>query len=75
VEDPDLVKEFVKTWAKYCQLLGSAKQPALSDLSKEPALHQEVESLYDSELRDPGGCRRVALKLAMAEFKVRLEHL
>ena len=70
----ELTKEFLKAWAHYTLALSIVEQDVLKDLANEPAAHQQVQAILQTTLSTEYQRREIALRMALAELQVRIEH-
>lgn len=71
----NLTKDFLIAWARRTMELNGAVASATNELSKEPAVLQQLQSIQQNELATDAKRREVALRLALAEYQVNYEHL
>jgi len=65
---------FVEAWARYSLELSAAQSAVNEHLSKEPAVFQEAQAIIQTTLATFAQRREVALRMALAEFQLYLEH-
>jgi hypothetical protein len=70
MDDRELVKEFVKKWARYATILSGLEISVLSELGGELAAHTQAKMIFGTMMTSEADCRDVALRLALAEFQV-----
>jgi len=69
MDDRELVKEFVKKWARYATVLSGIEFSVLNDLVEETAAHTQAKMIFATMLTAESDCREVALRLALADFQ------
>jgi hypothetical protein len=73
MEDLELLKEFMKKWARYTTVLANLELRVLDELNKEPMARTQAQMIFSTILTSEQDCREVALRLALAEFQVMLK--
>lgn len=72
--DTAVAAHFLRKWADYTLALGAAEQQVLQDLSNAPAARQQVQFIFQTALANEPLRREVALRMALAELPLFLEH-
>lgn len=70
MDERELVKEFVKKWARYTTTLSGIERVVLEELTPEPMARTQAQMILGTMLTGDQDCREVALRLALAEFQV-----
>jgi hypothetical protein len=74
MEGRELVKEFVKAWARHAINLSAVEQPVLNELQDEGAARQVAQRLFQERIQNPSSAREIAFQLALAEFAANYAH-
>jgi hypothetical protein len=74
VPSNELTALFLKAWARYTIALATVEQDVLKDLQSEPAARQQVQALFQTTLSTDAQRREIALRMALAELQVLIEH-
>jgi hypothetical protein len=72
MEDADVCKALVKSWARYTLALAACEQPVLNELIKEPAALQQARAIFQNDLSTEVKRREVAFRVALAELQATL---
>jgi hypothetical protein len=73
MDDQEMVKAFVKTWARYTVALGIAEKTVIKEMESELSAKEQVQMIVATELGSDDARRRVALQMALAEHVARIQ--
>jgi hypothetical protein len=73
MDDQELVKIFIKAWARYTVALGSAEKSVLKELETEAVAREQLQMIIATELGTDDSRRKVAFQLALAEHQTHFQ--
>lgn len=74
MSDSETGKRFLMNWARYTMALASGAHEATRGLADDAAAMQQLQAILQTTLATDAQRREVALRMALAEFQVWLEH-
>jgi len=70
MDDQEMVKVFIKAWARYTVALNGAEKTVLKELQQsEDYAREQVQMIVSTELGSDDARRKVAFQLALAEHQ------
>jgi hypothetical protein len=73
MDDQEMVKVFVKAWARYTVALLGAEKEVLHELQSEAFAREQVQMIIATELGSDEARRKVAFQLALAEHQTHFQ--
>jgi hypothetical protein len=71
MDDQEMVKVFIKAWARYTVALNGAEKTVLKELHAEEYAREQLQMIIATELGTDDDRRKVAFQLALAEHQSR----
>jgi hypothetical protein len=73
MDDLELLKEFMKKWARYTTILANLELKVLDELNGEPMARTQAQMIFSTMMPSDQDCREVALRLALVDFQLMLK--